>query len=427
MAIEVINTKWMVIVEALKQLRKWETIKQIAEWLKESVFDLFTWNAYEKWKSVAELWLITVWAWVWVMVWKKWLKLSMKKIAKLRINKENLVSAPEVKGVIWEINKKVDDVVPKKQFDFEEMITDDIAKLCDADRLEAGKSFLKKELTPEQEKAILEAHNIWDSWIWEYSIPELKQKVEKLKEANFDSDEIRTLLEKWVCWKDKTLKLLDKWKDLIWEKLTLDDVIWEWDNAIIFSHPNVTDRVIKIAKDWKNIDKIDVEYNNHKVFYDTLEEWRTEWLISENVKIPMVEKIPWKDGWYFIMEKIEWQSLKNKFYIEHFSEDFKKLWYNREYLDSLTDSWLKILMENNHIYWIPDHVLSWDVFSQLLKIRMKEFYNKHVYWTELWNTLNFLEWKKCFHTDLHPWNIMLDNKWNYYIIDFWRANVPKLN
>ena len=54
----------------------------------------------------------------------------------------------------------------------------------------------------------------------------------------------------------------------------------------------------------------------------------------------------------------------------------------------------------------------WDFSWKILSKEMKDFLRKHTHWTELWNTLDFLEWKWLRHNDLHPWNIMIDNKGN---------------
>jgi hypothetical protein len=52
-------------------LMSWEWIKQMAKALWESVMNLFTGNAYEKWKAVWELWLVWTWIWVTAVVWRK--------------------------------------------------------------------------------------------------------------------------------------------------------------------------------------------------------------------------------------------------------------------------------------------------------------------------------------------------------------------
>ncbi len=429
MAIEVINTKWKIIVEALKQLIKWEVIKQMAVALWKSVVDLFSGNSYEKWKSVAELWLITIWAWVWAIVWKKWLKLWMKKFAKNRINKENLVSSPNVKNVIGNVNKKVDNIVPKKQFDFEWSVVEDIAKLWDKDRLEAGSHFLKRELNPKQEKAILQAHNIWDSWIWNYSIPELKQKVEVLQEAWFESNEIRTLLEKWICWKDKYPEFinlyddpiydyLSSYKEILWENIDLSNVLWEWVNGIVLRYP-IDWTVIKIRKPWMHVDDIWIEISNHNKILLKLKElkWWDNPKIDKSIKVPKIREV---DSWYlktfFTMEKIDWQTLSSRIFRNEHS--WLKL-ENPDYLDTLTDREIIDLMTEKY----------WSSTESLKKLR-EDYKWKYLdewldwpEWSKLKTALKYLKESWIEHTDLHTWNIMIDKSWNIYIIDFWTAKV----
>jgi len=131
LAIEIYNTNWKVIIESLKQLVTWDWIKKIAESLWETIWNLFDWNAYEKWKSVAQLWLISTGVWLWVAVWKKWLKLWMREITKLRphTSNENIVASLEIKWVVKETWKKVDEIVPKQ-----EVKTIEVSKKVDIER-----------------------------------------------------------------------------------------------------------------------------------------------------------------------------------------------------------------------------------------------------------------------------------------------------
>lgn len=226
LAIEIYNTNWAVIIESLKQLASWDWLKKIAESLWETILNLFNWNSYEKWKSIAQLWLIWTWVWLWVAVWKKWLKLWMKEVTKLRphTNKESIVTSPEVKWVVKETWKKVDEIVPKRQLDFSKMLVEDISKLWNKERLEAGSFYLKwKKFTPEQEKRIIEAHNVWKdrkwAWVYNYTTEEIKQKTEILKQAGFSLEERRILLEKWVCWNESIYSIWNRLKPEQREKL----------------------------------------------------------------------------------------------------------------------------------------------------------------------------------------------------------------
>lgn len=103
-------------------------LKQIAQALWESFISLFSWNAYEKWKAVWELWLVTTWIWVTAVVWRKSFKVWMKEIAKHKAKKEALVNTPEIKWVISETNKKIENILPKKEVDFERKLQENIGK-----------------------------------------------------------------------------------------------------------------------------------------------------------------------------------------------------------------------------------------------------------------------------------------------------------
>lgn len=280
LAIEIYNTNWKVLIESLKQLASWEWIKKIAESLWDTVWNLFDWNAYEKWKSVAQLWLIWSWVWLWVAVWKKGLKLWMKELAKLRphTTKESIIVSPEVKWLVKETWKKVDEIVPKKQLDFNKMLVEDIAKLWNKERLEAWSFYLKwKKFTPEQEKAILEAHNVWKDrkWagIYTYTNEEIKQKAEILKQVWFSVEERRLLLQNWVCAKVSDEKLfqlnilwdtLDKQVDYLFKlaQATRKDYdsllteIWTWSNSLRILNSET------VPLKWKEnvVSKINAEY-----------------------------------------------------------------------------------------------------------------------------------------------------------------------
>lgn len=213
LAIQVWETNWKVILDWLSQLASWEWIKQVAQAIWESFWNLLTWDAYEKWKAVADLWIIWTWVWAWVYVWKKGVKLWMKQISKLRSNKENLVNNSSIKQVVWETNNKVADIIPKKQLDFENALVEDIAKLWNKDRLEAWKVYLNRDLTADQQDAVIKAHNVWKdrewAWINNYNQSEISEKTKILKDVWFTKEERRILLKKWVCGKEVDSNLLD--------------------------------------------------------------------------------------------------------------------------------------------------------------------------------------------------------------------------
>lgn len=77
----------------------------------------------------------------------------------------------------------------------------DAAKLSDRDRLKAAESLLNSKLTPEQQKAILEAHYIGAKegrGFFSYTSDDILKKARVLKEAGFDKDQVRKLMENGI-------------------------------------------------------------------------------------------------------------------------------------------------------------------------------------------------------------------------------------
>lgn len=123
LAIQIWETNWKVIIDWIRQLfSSWDNIKKLAESLWESVIWLFSWDWYKTWKSVAELWLIWNWVWAGVMIWKKSFKLWMKQISKLRKPSERVVESADTKKVIWLVNDKVNEIVPKQEVNVEGLL-----------------------------------------------------------------------------------------------------------------------------------------------------------------------------------------------------------------------------------------------------------------------------------------------------------------
>ena len=88
----------------------------------------------------------------------------MKELTHLRGKKDLLVSSPEVKKALTHTSSQVEKIVPKKELDFQNMMVQDVAKLSNNERLEAAQAFLqKKELSPKQQEAILQAHKVGEN------------------------------------------------------------------------------------------------------------------------------------------------------------------------------------------------------------------------------------------------------------------------
>ncbi|MCH2188453.1 hypothetical protein MK079_01330, partial [Candidatus Gracilibacteria bacterium] len=206
MAVEVINTRGQIVLDALKQLASWEGMKQVAQALGESVWNLFLGNAYEKGQSVADLGLALTGIGAVAAIGKKGIKLGMKEISKLRTKKETIVQSSELKTLITETQGYIDTLVPKKQFYFESLTLQDISKLGDADRIEAGKFYLGRDIGSEQQQAIIKAHEVGidrpGAGVHNYNQIEITEKTRILQEAGFSKQERRILLEKGVCGKE---------------------------------------------------------------------------------------------------------------------------------------------------------------------------------------------------------------------------------
>lgn len=73
------------------------------------------------------------------------------------------------------------------------------ASLSDKGRLQAARKSVGSELTPEQEKAILQAHQVGSgegrAGIYTYNLGQLKEKARILKEAGFSGEQRRSLME----------------------------------------------------------------------------------------------------------------------------------------------------------------------------------------------------------------------------------------
>ena len=237
------------------------------------------------------------------------------------------------------------------------------------------------------------------------------------------------VLWKWMKWLNIADKLYWEWKykhleqhkDILWENPTVDDIVWEWTQALIMKHPTNENLVVKVAKEWK-VDSIKEEFKNHNLFYDTWEEWIINWDITNKVRIPQI--FEWKNNWYFLMEKIEWQSLYSKTLIERY--DKKLSIEDKEIILKLSDKQVREFLKDK--YEATDDYLDTliDDYSVDLLADLKWTSHTHrkLHWkiwdTPLSNTLDYLKKQWVSHNDLHPWNIMLYNNSNIYIIDFWR-------
>lgn len=301
-------------------------------------------------------------------------------------------------------------------------------------------SFEKTSLTLETSNVPNEKGN-FETW-------DLRKKYIILEESWFTSNEIRILMEKWVCGKDK---LTNIWKSLLedpkfsflkkqeykelielyWWHIDTERLLWEWQNAIILQHPNKWNRVLKVARQWIK-DDIIKEFNSHEAFFKTLEKWKIEfpWELSDNIKIPEIKKWSWNNPVYFEMEKIDWQSFKSLFYREKYATQLERL-HSKDELLIMSDARLEWIVRELWLDPIPSMIVpfDWWYLKALFKESQEFMWNKirnpitkQEY--ELGSVLGFLDWKWLKHTDMHCWNFMLSRDWKTtFIIDFGNTNL----
>lgn len=211
--------------------------------------------------------------------------------------------------------------------------------------------------------------------------------------------------------------------EFLWN-IEMKSVMWEWNNAIVLAHPVNNWYVVKIAKPWK-VEMLRNEFDIHKSFYDVLEEakWNNPPPWVENIKIPYVEWWVAKNWWYFIIERINWQSLTTAFYRDYYKKELST--YSKEYLDWITDWQFSELMVKEWLHKVPSMLFDWDFEWKIMWKQMKQFLDRHTYWTPLWQVLNYLENSWMNHWDLHTWNIMIWRNWNIYLIDFGKSEIKK--
>lgn len=111
---------------------------------------------------------------------------------------------------IAQAKKMADDIVDflmKKNIWFlsDPKLIDKLSDLSRDDfvRLNNGSKILWRKFTPEESKAIIDAHLVWEKrpWagLWNYTKTELKEKIRILKGVWFEHNDIKILFDEWIC------------------------------------------------------------------------------------------------------------------------------------------------------------------------------------------------------------------------------------
>ncbi len=409
LALQIIETKWGVILDALRQLATWSGIKWILQALWESIWDLFSGDAYEKWKAVADLGLVATWVWVAATVGRKAVRSAI-----------NTLDTPSPNNL-------------------DRALIDDISKLPDAERLEAAGIFLGRDISENQRQAILDAHNFWERLEdGSYSLWDLREKTKILRDAGLTSWEIRTLFDNNICGKefpefpniyeDPRFDYLAEYRDILWD-ITEADIVWEGMNAITLRHPNKSDKLLKIAKPW-DTDKLDIELRNHTAFRDFLLEQRenASWEMKEfldKIEIPKVVKFDRRTGVYE-MDRVDGNNFRVLKTLELQPELAQRLF--PEWTDGMFDYQIEEAIRAEWWYVYPRdsseyNEMQWDQPTWEFIVDM-ESQASRLHYAEFRKILNHFNSNWYVHWDWHWWNFMLWKDWKIYIIDFWRSRIP---
>lgn len=224
---------------------------------------------------------------------------------------------------------------------------------------------------------------------------------------------------------------LQNHRQFLWE-LNNHHLVWDWETGIRVEPNNksIYDQmwlsqeklIIKIWVDEQWEKSIKLEISNHSKFFEKFNKIKQKLLVNSWILPSRVDKfrvlpiyeISYSNTEYYIVKKIEWQSLFTKV----LRKWFKKLLINEsdEDLDKMTDLQFKNLLIDK--YSIDDFYFDNNKSTALEAL-------KNLYWEEnpeivdLYKImLRDLRENSLIHDDMHSWNVVVDKNWFFYIIDF---------
>lgn len=260
----------------------------------------------------------------------------------------------------------------------------------------------------------------FEKWKWKPVMEDMKTPIEEPKapEPKWEKKELGFDIDKNEIYSQWQYSHLKDYAEFLWE-LKEWDILGHWVNAMVVRHPTREWYVVKIPKKWW--DDIVKEFYKQEEAFLALRQARKEWIISDNIQIPEIQ-IPteWK-GWYFIIKKVEWQSLHTKFLREH--PDLQVVFKDipKEKLDKMTDEQVwRAAMDywKGAEYWVDKMYNLIDFESGAFT---KEFLQKN--YPEYQKMLQYFTEKGIEHNDLHWWNFMVWNDGKLYLIDFGKASI----
>jgi len=282
--LQIYKSNWKIILDWLSELASWEWINKLIEAIWEDINTLWEWNTYEKWKVSAEvvLWLLTVWVWVTANIAKKWVKIWIKNIRKLRKPSERVVESAQAKNIIWETKKEVDDIVPKKELDFENKLKNNLSdeqinQLNKIKQKLEDKEFIKNRLNLE-----------------EFEKLDIDWKLESLWIPKEFSD---LLNESWLL--PKNFSIIERYKELQYR-----DKIFK--NKEVINYQLIIEKAIEKYPDLTKTEALLIFASTDKFLFGNM-----NWLLRWEGKISeWQEKLMKKlDDWLDKMPNLDWKHI----------------------------------------------------------------------------------------------------------------------
>ncbi len=453
--IQQIREKWLstFLSQVVSQFTTTDWWKKLFAKIWDDIGNIFSLDAYKTWKTGSEyIWMI---GWAGLAGWalKKWWKAIAETGAKVAIKAEwkTLVSSTLEATGKWMVKTGEALQVPYKGVEKATGVTIDLAWKW----IRAGTEALNKvpwvnkvttavksnvarivagegaRVVASRETPTSLKYQIWavwddvstikpfDKWEGKPIMEDMRNGMEEPKtpdvkpektELGFDIAKNEVYSKHWQ---------LRKYADFLWE-LKSWDVLWEWVNAIVVRHPTIEGYVVKIPK--MGGDDIVKEAHKHNAVSLALEKGIEDKIIPDALEIPEVLLKTENNKWYFVMQRIEWQSIHTKFLREH--PDLQVVFKDipKEKLDKMTDEQVWRTAMNywkGAEYWVDKMYNLIDIESGAFT---KEFLQKN--YPDAQKVIEYLEQNGLSHNDLHWWNFMVWNNRRLYLIDFWKPSKP---
>lgn len=294
---EIYDSNWKVLIDMIDYLLSRDWLCEIAEQLWDSVWDLFSWDAYQTWRSVGELWLIWTWITAFVMWWRQLIRFAWKSISNnptwsirermsqlsmkaveiwsyIKNIPANLIGTFELMEYLW-ISKKiidfwVEDFTKLREYRRAFEINDKLLSWENYAYLWSSATYIllkEKSVIPSDLDIAVNPHNIRqfiDNFV---NITSNSSEIQWLKFNRLSSnkapevisaDNIEEIIKAWNEWNLSISYELHNWSDIIEVEL-FPEIEWRWvTNLWVMDKWVVNTQIQKIDETWTiNIPSLD--------------------------------------------------------------------------------------------------------------------------------------------------------------------------